>query len=387
MSRLSSIPRDLKIATKEAQAIYLVGPRKCGKTTLLRASFSHALWFDLLNTDLRTELTLAPHLLRQRILQERPKSVVIDEIQKVPSLLDEVHWCLENTKTQIVMCSSSARSLKRDIGSILGGRAWRYELFPFTLKELEFPNLERVFHSGLIPPHFKSKHPDRDLKAYVYDYLEEEIRKESKIRNLPSFMRFLETAAMMNGELLNYANVAREAGVSPKTVRAYYDVLLETLLGFRLEPWRKTKDRRLVETAKVYFFDVGVARYLKRIPATSAGTAEFRNLFETVLIQEINAYRSYNEKNVDFSFWRTASGLEVDLLIGSTHRIDVAIEFKSSSKISNSDLRGLRAIAQEHRIARRLLICNESSARRTEDDIEILPFRQFIEKLWSGLVF
>lgn len=388
MSRLSSnILRLLKIDSNQARAVYLVGPRKCGKTTLLRKAFSNAMWIDLLNTDLRTELTLQPHLLRERVLHNRPKTLVIDEIQKVTSLLDEVHWCIENTKTQMVLCSSSARSLKRDVGSILGGRAWRYELFPFTLQEVGISDLSKVMNSGLVPPHYFSPKPDQDLKAYIYDFLEEEIRKESKVRDLPAFSRFLETAALMNGELLNYANVGRECGVSPKTVRAYYEILEETYLGFRLDPWTKVKDRRLVETSKVYFFDVGIVRYLRRITTPLPGSPEYGNFFETLLIHEINAYKHYRQVNVDFTFWKTASGFEVDILIGSLSRIDVAIEFKSSQKISPTHLKGLRALSQEQKVARKILVCSEKLPRTTEDKIEILPFLTFIKMLWAGDIF
>jgi predicted AAA+ superfamily ATPase len=387
MSRLSSIGRALHIDVAGTRAIYLVGARKCGKTTLLHRLFPHALWLDLLHTDLRTELTLSPSLLRQRVLHEKPRVVVIDEIQKVPALVDEIHWCIENTPSKFVMCSSSARSLKRDLAGFLGGRAWRYELFPFTLHEVGIPPLEQVVASGLIPPHFFSTHPERDLKAYVYDYLEEEIRRESKVRDLPAFARFLETAALMNGELLNFANVAREAGVSPKTVRGYYDILEETLLCLRLQPWRKVNDRRLIETAKVYLFDVGVMRYLKRIPAPARATPDFGNAFETLMIHEVSAYRSYQQKNVDLSFWRTASSFEVDLLIGSLRRIDVAFEFKSSAEIRSTHLKGLRAFAQEHPGVRRVVVCLARHAQTTEDGIEIFPYAHFVRSLWKGEFF
>lgn len=209
----------LEIDIKGNNAAFLWGPRKVGKTTLLHQKFPNAKYYDLLNTELKTCLLLNPSLLCEELLAEKPHLVILDEIQKVPALLDEVHWCLENTEIKFIMCGSSARKVKRGAANLLGGRAWRYELFPLTTKELGGSDLVRIFNHGLIPRHYIEKSPDRSLKSYVLDYIEEEIHTEALVRNVPSFARFLDAVSLTHGQLINYANIARDCGVSPKTVR------------------------------------------------------------------------------------------------------------------------------------------------------------------------
>lgn len=372
--------RALKIDLQDTQAVLLLGPRKSGKTTLLRETFKKATFFDLLKNDLRTQLTINPSLIRERVLEEKPSVVVIDEIQKVPSLLDEIHWCLENTETKFILCGSSARSLKRVSGGILGGRAWRLELFPLTTHEIPDVNLSQVLNRGLLPKHYLSKYADRELKAYVLDYLEEEIRQEAAVRNLPAFSRFLEVAAQMNGELLNYSNVGRDCGVGNKVIREYYQILEDTLLGFCLKPWVKSTERRMIETAKFYLFDPGITRYLKKITLIQPHTFEFGNAFEQFLINDVRAYIAYRELNTSLSFWRTSNKDEVDLIVGN---MELAIEFKSVDQIQNKHLKGLRVLKTENNPKRTLMVSLDSNMRKTEDGIEIVPWDIFCKKLWA----
>lgn len=383
--------RLLRPSPGEARAAFLLGPRKVGKSTLLESLYPNAKIIDLLDTELKTDLTLKPKLLREWVLEERPKLLIVDEIQKVPALLDEIHWCLEHTDTTFLMSGSSARGLKNKIeGGILGGRAWRFELFPLVAKEIGDFNLERALHQGLIPRHYLSKHPDRELKSYISDYLEEEISREVRIRNLPAFHRFLQNAALMSGQLLNYANVGSEVGTSPKTVRAYYALLEETLLGFRLEPWSIRKDRRLIETDKFYLFDCGLVRYLRRLPSAPAGTDAFGSLFEHWILMECRAFRSYREKDVDFFFWRTSNNAEVDLLIraGASGPPDVAIEIKSTTSIQTKHLTGLRTLSKEFpRIPSKICVSMDEKSRHSEDGILLLHWMKFIERLWDGEIF
>lgn len=383
MSILSEYPRILEIDLDGNNAAFLWGPRKVGKTTLLHQQFPRAKYYDLLNTELKTQLTLTPSLLREEILSGKPGLVIIDEIQKVPALLDEVHWCLENTKTKFIMCGSSARKLRRGAANLLGGRAWRFELFPLTTQELGKCDLLRIFNHGLIPKHFMEVSPDRSLKSYVFDYIEEEIRAEALVRNVPSFARFLDAVSLTHGQLINFANIARDCGVSPKTVREYYQILQDTLLGHELPPWRKKRKRRLIETAKFYLFDPGVVRALSGFHKIQEGTEEFGRYFEHFLIEEIRAFLSYREKNLSLSYWRTSTGLEVDLIIGN---LDLAIEFKAAPHIDGRHLSGLEALKDDQKVGRAMVVSLDERTRATENGIEIFPWRDFCAKLWAGKI-
>lgn len=365
-------------------AFFLWGPRKVGKTTYLRQHFPGAKYYDLLETELKTQLLLKPSILREETLAGRPKLVVIDEVQKVPALLDEVHWCLENTETKFILCGSSARKLKRGAANLLGGRAWRYELFPLTTKEIRDVNLLRALNHGLIPKHYLEAKPEKSLRSYIMDYLEEEIRQEALTRNVPAFARFLEAVALTHGQLINYANIGRDCGVSPKTVREYYQILEDTLLGFTLVPWRKAKNRRLIETAKFYLFDVGIVRALKGMHIIQEGTEEFGWAFEHWMIEEIRAYLSYREKFLPLSFWRTSTGLEVDLIVGN---LDMAIEFKASSKVDTRNIKGLPALLEDQKPKKAIVVSLEKTPRQLSNGILILPWKIFCERLWDGDFF
>src|SRR3990167_490236 len=355
MYPLSELPRILSITIpvnplKKSGAVFLWGARGTGKTTYLKKKYPKAKFYDLLQSDLLTNLQLAPHHLREEVLAQKPKLVIIDEVQKNPPLIDEVHWLLENTSTQFILCGSSARKLKRESKNLLGGRATSFHLFPLVTKELPHFDLNRALSQGLVPLHYMTDKPKPMLKAYVQNYLREEIIEKAIVRNIPSFARFLNTVALTHGQLLNYANVAREVGVSPSTVRDYYQILQDTLIGHTLEPWKKKKDRRLIETAKFYLFDVGVANYLNpEIKQIVEGTDIYGNAFEHFFIEEIRAYLSYRDREDPITFWRTASGYEVDLLIGN---LEVALEFKSAKKVSNVHLKGIRALKEEQKVKR-----------------------------------
>lgn len=381
-STLSTVRRILEISLDGNNAAFLWGPRKVGKTTLLRQKFPGAKYYDLLHTELKTRLLLKPSLLREEILAEKPALAIIDEIQKVPAALDEVHWCLENTKTKFILCGSSARKLKHGAANLLGGRAWRYELFPLTTKELgENSSLVHILNHGLIPKHYLEKSPDRSLKSYVFDYINEEIHTEALVRNVPSFARFLDAVSLTHGQLINYANIARDCGVSPKTVREYYQILQDTLLGHELPPWRKSRNRRLIETAKFYLFDVGIVRALTGLRKIQEGTEEFGRYFEHFLIEEIRAFISYREKNVPLSFWRTSTGMEVDLIIGD---MDLAIEFKSTTCVDERHYKGMLSLMDDQKVKKPIVISLDKTPRKLSSGIEIFPWTTFCEKLWSG---
>ncbi len=380
-SRLSDLRRTLEIDLAGAKAAFLWGPRKVGKSTLLRQRFPKARTYDLLDSEQRTRLLLRPHLLREEVLARKDKLVVIDEIQKVPALLDEVHWLIENTAVRFILCGSSARKLRHGAANLLGGRAIRFELFPLTSHELGEVDLERALEHGLIPDHYLSARPERALRSYVLDYLEQEIQAEALTRNMPAFTRFLEAAGIGNGGLLSYASVGRDCGVSPKTVREYYQILEDTLLGHTLPPWRKAKKRRLIETAKFYLFDLGVVRALRGMHRIEHGTVEFGQAFEHFLIEEVRAYLSYSEKHLPLTFWRTSTGYEVDLIVGN---LELALEFSSSRLVSPEKTKGLRALREEHRVRRAVVVSLDPTPRELPGGILVLPWKEFCTGLWQG---
>ncbi|OGT63526.1 MAG: hypothetical protein A3J38_01010 [Gammaproteobacteria bacterium RIFCSPHIGHO2_12_FULL_45_9] len=379
--RLSPIKRHLKLNFYDAQAIILFGPRKVGKTTLLHAQYPEAQYFDLLASDIRNALTVRPQDLRERV-QANPQSVVIiDEIQKVPALLDEIHWLLENTPYQFILCGSSARKLRYGSSNLLGGRALRYNLFPLVYSELPDLMLPTALERGLIPQHYHSQHYKKYLKSYIETYLAEEIIAEALVRKIPTFINFLEVAGSLNGELLNYANLGRECGVSAKSAKEYFQILEDTLIGFTLPPWTRSTKRRMIETARFYFFDNGIVNQLTRFGKNSRFLDPQGRAFETFLLNEIRAYLDYYEKDERLTYWRTHTGLEVDLIVGN---MEVAIEFKYRENVRLKELTGLSALLEEHHPRHVLAVTLDTVPRKLEGNILVLPWQAFLKQLWSG---
>jgi predicted AAA+ superfamily ATPase len=371
--------RVLKIELPRNRSAFLWGPRKAGKTYWVNRHFPDSILIDLLKSDLFADYASRPSLLRERY-QGHTGLIVIDEIQMVPALLNEIHWLIENTDVSFLMTGSSPRKLRRGHANLLAGRAWRYTMAPLTWAETEGFDLEQIVISGLLPPHFLSPDPIRDLRSYVADYLKEEIAAEAVTQNIPAFAEFLRVAAISSGELLNYTNVGRETGVSAKVVRNYFQILEDTLLGFRVSPWRKAKNRRLIETEKFYLFDVGVANYLARC-MPKAGTPEFGHSFEHYILMELKAYQAYRNPELDIRYWRTSTGFEVDFILGD---MNVAIEVKGTHRIHSGHARGLMALLQEHAVERAIIVSLEKEPKRLEPSLEVLPWQVFLEALWSG---
>jgi predicted AAA+ superfamily ATPase len=332
-----------------------------------------------LKSDVYAEYASRPALLRERFAAQKGL-VVVDEIQKVPALLDEVHWLIENTSLSFLLTGSSARKLRRGHANLLAGRAWRRQMTPLTRLEVDQLDLERIMISGLLPPHFLSVDPIEDLRAYVGDYLKEEIAAEALTQNIPSFAEFLRVAAITSSELLNYTNVGRESGVSAKVVRSYFGILEDTYLGFRLAPWRRAKTRRIIETEKFFLFDVGVSNYLAR-RQPKLGSSEFGKSFEHYILMELKAYQAYRQPDLDLFFWRTASGYEVDFIAGN---LDLAIEVKGAGRVHEGDTSGLRALREEYRVKRCVVVCLERKPRTMAPGIEVLPWELFLQRLWNG---
>ena len=373
------VRRLLELNLPKNRSAFLWGPRKVGKSYWIRHHLPDALVIDLLKTDVYADYASHPALLREKY-QDHKGIIVIDEIQKVPALLDEVHWLIENRGQSFLMTGSSARKLRRGAANLLGGRAWRKVMLPLSKAEVGSLDLERTMVSGLLPPHYLSSAPMEDLRAYVADYLKEEVAAEAAVQNIPAFREFLRVAAISNGELINYVNIARESGVPHRTVRAYFDILEDTYLGFRLAPWKRSKNRRMILTEKFYLFDVGVANFLA-MRSPRIGSQEFGKSLEHYLLMEIRAYQAYRKPEMPLSFWRTSTGQEVDLLLGDR---EVAVEIKGSNRVHASDMRSLLSLKEDAAVKKMMIVCLEKEPRRIHPSIEIVPWADFVDRLWAG---
>lgn len=361
------------------KSAFLWGPRKVGKTYWISHTLSGAEIIDLLKTDTLAEYISRPALLRERY-QNHKGLIVIDEVQKIPPILDEVHWLIENKGMSFLLTGSSARKVRRGHANLLGGRAWRRTMNPLSYMEVTDFNLERIMVSGLLPPHYLSINPVEDLRSYIADYLKEEIVAEALTQNIPAFNEFLRVAAITSSELINYVNIARETGVSHKVVRTYFDILEDTYLGFRIPPWKKSKNRRMITTEKFYLFDVGVANYLAR-RQPKIGSQEFGKAFEHYILMELKAYQSYRNPDMPVTFWRTSTGREVDFILGDK---EVAIEIKGSSRIHEGDIGTLQALLEDGPVKKCCIVCLEKQPRQLTINIEAIPWQMFIERLWNG---
>jgi predicted AAA+ superfamily ATPase len=361
------------------KSAFLWGPRKVGKTYWISHTLSGAEIIDLLKTDTLAEYISRPALLRERY-QNHKGLIVIDEVQKIPPILDEVHWLIENKGMSFLLTGSSARKVRRGHANLLGGRAWRRTMNPLSYMEVTDFNLERIMVSGLLPPHYLSINPVEDLRSYIADYLKEEIIAEALTQNIPAFNEFLRVAAITSSELINYVNIARETGVSHKVVRTYFDILEDTYLGFRIPPWKKSKNRRMITTEKFYLFDVGVANYLAR-RQPKIGSQEFGKAFEHYILMELKAYQSYRNPDMPVTFWRTSTGREVDFILGDK---EVAIEIKGSSRIHEGDIGTLQALLEDGPVKKCCIVCLEKQPRQLTINIEAIPWQMFIERLWYG---
>ncbi|MCY4572487.1 MAG: AAA family ATPase [Gemmatimonadetes bacterium] len=376
--------RNLILPRPGRETFFLWGPRQTGKSTLLRHHYPAGHWIDLLKSDEFRRYATRPELLRLE-LESAPdpeSQIVIDEVQKVPALLNEVHWLMENRGLHFALCGSSARKVRRGAANLLGGRALRYELRGLTAGELaDSFDLDRLLNHGYLPRIHQSARPRRLLDSYIADYLKEEIASEGLVRNLPAFSGFLDAAALSDTEPVNFSNIARECGVSSQGVRNYFGILEDTLLGRWLPAWRKRRKRRLIGAAKFYFSDVGVVNRLARRGTVERGSELYGKAFENWVHHELAAFVAYTDFDGALTHWRLPSGVEVDFVLGD---MALAVEAKASAVIGRHHLKGLRSLATEHDVGRRAIVCLEPRARRTEDGIEVLPAPTFVRRLWGG---
>lgn len=376
--------RQLLEATK-SNSIFLFGARQTGKSTLLKSLFPDAISFDLLNSDVKNRFEQRPALLYE-VLKHEPDNalVIIDEIQQVPELLNEVHRLIFDKQMRFVLCGSSARKLRRKGYNTLGGRAVPYYLYPLVSAEIPDFNLDRALNHGLLPAHYDASSPSMLMSAYLDVYLREEIKAEALVRNMKSFNQFLTIAAMTNGEMVNYNNIASDCGVSANTVKEYFSILEDTLLGYFVPAYTRTKKRRLVQAPRFYLFDVGLTNHMLKRKHIEEGTPEYGHAFEHFVIQELVAYISYTQNENQLSYWRTYTGVEVDAIIGDAK---IAIEIKSAREIQNKHLKKLRSFANEYSPVRKLVVSLDIFTRRTDDDIELVYIHDFLKALWQGKYF
>lgn len=385
-----NLKRMLKIDLPVHQSAFLWGARKTGKSTYLAEHFPHSIKYDLLKTDELARLLASPHLLREELLSLSPKQlqypVIIDEVQKAPDLLNEVHWLIENKKIGFILCGSSARKLKRGAANLLGGRAWRFHFYPLVYPEIPDFDLLTAFKQGLLPANYLSDQPERMLKAYIGDYLVEEIQAEGLVRNLPGFAKFMELVGYTSGQMLNFANISRDVGIDAKTIKEYYQILVDTLIGYYVEPYHKKVKRDLIQsTPKFYLFDVGIVNQLKHRTISVLKGEEAGDAFEHYILTELMAYLGLNEIDSPVNYWRSKSGLEVDFVLGHGK---IAIETKISSNIDTTDIKGLIAFCEDYQPDLALVVCLAPRKRIIttigKTKIEILPWKDFLEALWSN---
>ena len=369
--RVLNLPNLLK-----KKSFFLFGPRGTGKTTLIRNTISDATVIDLLEIKTYRDYLRNPSIIAEQNLKS---VVVIDEVQKLPELLDEVHRLIENKKLLFLLTGSSSRKLKRGGANLLAGRAWWADLFPLTSTEIPDFDLLTYFNKGGLPFVYPSDDYTEELKAYTALYLKEEIQNEALTRKVPQFIEFLELMALSNGEEVSFQSIGRDCGVSPNSIKNYIEILEDTLVAFQLKAFTKTKKRKAIFRSKVYFFDIGVTNSLANRGEIFDNSELFGKAFEHFIILELRAYLSYSRKQVNMSYWRSTSKFEVDLILNNKW----AIEIKSTKSVNDKHLKGLKALKEEGLIENYAVVSCDLNERRTRENINIFPWKIFLDKLWN----
>ncbi len=387
--------RILTLNIPSKQSIFLWGARQTGKSSYLKTTFKEAIYYDLLNTHDMLRLTKNPSVLREEILALAPdkanQPIIIDEIQKVPALLNEIHWLIENKASQFILCGSSARKLKTQATNLLGGRAWPFHFYPLTFAEIPDLDLLKALQQGLLPTHYLSEpqYINEYLQAYIDVYLTDEIRNEGLVRNLAGFAYFLDLAGLTNTHMVNFTNIARDCGIDRQTIQNYYQILIDTLLGYFVYPFQKKQKRDLILSApKFYLFDVGVANYLAKQPVTALQGDIAGKSFEHYIFMELTAYLNLKRKRLKLCYWRTKTGLEVDFILGDA---EIAIEVKISKQVHQHDLKGLLAFCEEHPHTKAIVVSQDKHPRdliiNENTTLHILPWAVFLTQLWENTLF
>ncbi len=363
------------------KSFFLFGPRSTGKTTLIETALPQAKVYDLLDDEVFNRLALEPKLIEQEV-EDLKKIIVIDEIQKLPKLLDEVHRLIKKDNRTFLLTGSSSRKMRRGGSNLLGGRAWEANLFPLTSAEIPNFDLMTYFQRGGLPHIYPSKNYEEELKSYVNLYLKEEIVVEGLSKKYDYFLRFLDVMALSNGQELNYDQLGSDAQVPPRTLQNYVQVLEDTLMGYQLKPFLKTRTRKAIARSKFFLFDIGVVGKLSKRGLVQKGSPLFGSVFEHFIINEIKAFLSYNRIDEDLCFWRSTSGFEVDCIVGQK----LAIEIKSTKLVSKSDLKGLKALNEEKLIKKSIVISMDPTRRQITPEITVYPWQEFLTQLWAGKI-
>ncbi len=363
------------------EAMFLFGARQTGKSTLLKERFPKAIYIDLLKSDVRNRFKQHPEEFRESLLRYPPETlVIVDEIQKVPDLLDEVHWLMVEKGLWFILSGSSARKIRKSGANNLGGRAIPETLFPLVSAEIPDFDIERAVQNGMIPRHYMVANARNRMRAYIDLYVKEEIIEEALVQNVDEFIRFMEVAAIMDGEILNYENVASDCGVSANTVKAYYKILVDTLLGFEVPAYRKVIKRKLYKSPRFYYFDIGIANHLTKRYQLAPKTPEYGHAFEHLIMQEIVAYLAYTNSDEELTYWHTYENIEVDAIIGDAR---VAIEIKSTDHVDHGDKKGIMEFAKEHPNAKQILVSRDRISRRS-GNVDLYYVTDFFKALWAG---
>ena len=374
------IRRILQLAPLLAmKSFFLFGPRATGKTTLIRQQLAEtATIIDLLDSRYFLRLSSAPHELESIIAAAPADIIVIDEIQRIPELLNEVHRLIESQNLTFLLTGSSARKLRRGKANLLAGRVWSAGMFPLIYQEIIDFNLERYLHYGGLPAVYLSEYPEEELDAYVNTYLKEEILAEGLIRRLPPFSRFLKTIALANGEMINFTKLANDCQIPPSTATEYVALIEDTLVGFLLPAWTESKKRKAIKTGKFYFFDPGITHILAGTEALDRNSNLYGKSFEQFICMELRAYLSYTRKKLTLTYWRSKNGHEVDFLLGTR----TAIKVKATKKISSNDLKGLKYLKEEG-VFQNFILVSQDPIRTLADNILALPWEKFLTDLWK----
>ena len=372
--------RQLKFSLPPGQSAFLWGARQTGKSTLLRERFPDSVSYDLLDSDIMLRFLSRPRALGEELAMfgeaARSNPIVIDEIQKVPTLLDEIHRLIESERLNFILCGSSARKLNRSGVNLLGGRAWRYKLHPLSWSEIPELDLLTAMSTGLLPGLYAQTDSRRSLSAYVRDYLTQEVFNEALVRRSAGFSRFFDALSYCHGEMLNYSAIARDCAIDAKTVRSYFEILVDTLIGYLIHPFQKKGKRQTISSApKFYLFDIGIANYICGNSITSTRGADFGRSFEHFIFLELVAANSYLYSDNRIEYWRTKSGLEVDFVLDNGN---LAIEVKS--RLRTRDLRAIKAFKEEFQPQRSIVVTAEPT-NRVVDGIEVLNYEHFLDQL------
>jgi len=374
------IRRRLNLYNEHNDSTFVWGARQVGKTTLIKELYPDSIYYDLLRAKDFERLLRNPALLDEDLaIVPDGATVIIDEVQKLPQLLDEIHSLIFRKNIRFILCGSSPRKLKRYGANLLGGRALKVVLYPLVSAEIPDFDIHKAVRYGTLPRHYLISDPWKRLGAYVSVYLNEEIREEALSRQLKIFSRFMETAAFSNGEIVVYKNIAQDCGIDYRTVKDYFDILVDTLVGYMIPSFTNAKKRRCIQAPKFYYFDVGIANYLRNRRNIQFGSADFGHAFEHYIIQEIIAYKGYYQKEEQLSYWHTNSGYEVDAIIGEGR---IAIEIKSTEEIQSRHLKGLKAFQEEFPHCR-LIALSFDVRPRICHGVEVYPAVEFLKKLWN----